>query len=168
MQLIPPTIQYKQSWLEALQEFHKEQIDGFWNIPDKPKNLDEYIQRTIDYSKGKNLPEWFVPNTTYWLIDHDTFIGHINIRHTINDTLKKEGGHIGYAIRPTEQQKGYGYTILTLALPKAKEIGIQKALITCYENNIASAKIIEKNGGIYQDTITFKDNKVKRYWIDLI
>ncbi|QQS59282.1 GNAT family N-acetyltransferase [Candidatus Peregrinibacteria bacterium] len=167
MQLLKPTKKYAESWWQAIQEFEAEDIGGFWNIPDKPTNIDEYIQRTKDHSQGKNMPDWFVPGTTYWLIDNDKFVGHVNIRHELNDKLKKEGGNIGYAIRPTERQKGYGSKILELAIQKAKKIGLQKVLITCNDENIASAKIIEKNGGKLQDKNIVDEKLVRRYWLNV-
>ncbi|MEK7171371.1 MAG: GNAT family N-acetyltransferase [Patescibacteria group bacterium] len=167
MKLVKPTKKYEKSWKEAIAEFEAEDRRGFWNVAEKPTDMDEYIQRISNHSKGKNLPEHWVPATTYWLVDNDEFVGHINIRHKLNDDLEKIGGHIGYAIRPSARNKGYGGKILELALPKAKEIGLQKVLVTCDESNIASQKIIEKNGGQFQDRIPREDKFELRYWIDL-
>ena len=130
-------------------------------------NVDEYIQRTEDHSKGENLPEYWVPATTYWLVDNGEFVGHVNIRHRLNDHLEKVGGHIGYAVRPSSRNKGYGTKILALALPKAKELGLQKVLVTCDESNVASQKIIEKCKGQFQDKVPGEDEPKLRYWIEL-
>jgi len=168
MRLIKPSKKYEESWLEGLKEFEAEQRSGFWNVPDKPDSIDEYIQRCNDHSKGENLPEYWVPATTYWLIDTDEFIGHVNIRHTLNSQLTKIGGHIGYAIRPSKREVGYGTKILELALPKARKIGLQNALITCDSLNIASQKIIKKHRGKLQDTYEKENGEsVCRYWISL-
>lgn len=167
MQLLKPTKHYAKSWWQAIQEFETENREGFWNIPNKPTDIEKYIQRTKKYSKGVNIPNCFVPNTTYWLINDNKFIGHINIRHKLNNKLKKEGGNIGYAIRPTERRKGYGNIILKLAIPKAKKIGIKKALITCDDENIASTKIIEKNGGKLYDKNIVDGKLVRRYCLTI-
>lgn len=167
MKLILPNLNYEQSWLDAIAEFNAEDRAGFWNFPEKPTDLPSYIERTEKFRTNSDLPEGWVPNTTYWLIDNDEFVGHINIRHELSDYLKKIGGHIGYAIRPTARQKGYGSKILELTLPKAKELGIKKALVTCDEDNIASRKIIERHGGEYMDTIEAEGKHVMRFWISL-
>lgn len=167
MQLIKPTRKYAISWQEALAELEVEERKGFWNIPEKPTNIDDYIQQTKDHEQGKNLPHGYVPDTTYWLIDADEFIGHVNIRHALNENLMKVGGHIGYAIRPSARQKGYGTKILELVLPKAKEIGLRKVLLTCDESNIASKKIIEKHRGQFQDKVHGERGPKLRYWIEL-
>ncbi|MEH6850137.1 GNAT family N-acetyltransferase, partial [Bacillus pseudomycoides] len=76
--------------------------------------------------------------------------------------------HIGYGIRPSERQKGYATILLKLALEKAKELGIQKALVVCDESNIGSEKTIIKNGGIHDSNYIEEDgNVVKRYLIEL-
>ena len=167
MQLIKPTKKYEKSWHEALNEFRAEGRKGFWNWQKEPSNLDNYIQLTSDNEKGENLPDDWVPSTTYWLIDNNKFVGHTNIRHKLNDYLSKIGGNIGYYIRPSSRNKGYGTKILELALIKAKQLGLKKVSITCDEHNIASKKIIEKNKGQYQDKVTGEGNPKLRYWIEL-
>src|SRR3989344_8456793 len=81
------------------------------------------------------------------------YIGRLSIRHKLNDHLLKIGGHIGYDIRPSKRSRGYGTAILRLGLPKAKELRIERALLTCNENNIASLKIIEKAGGVLESKV---------------
>lgn len=167
MNLVKPTKKYADCWADALLEFETESITGFWDIPEKPKNIDEYIPRVEAQSQGKKSAGWSVPVTTYWLIDKDKFIGHANIRHHLNEKLKKIGGHIGYAIRPTERAKGYGNNILKLAIPKAKELSLLKLLITCDNTNVASQKIIMNNGGKLLDTIQVDGKMIERYWINI-
>ena len=73
-------------------------------------------------------------------------------------------------IRPTsERNKGYGKKMLSLALPKAKALGLNRVLITCDETNLGSRKIIEENGGVYEDSVSQGDGlpPKRRYWIDL-
>ena len=87
------------------------------------------------------------------------------------DSLLRYGGHIGYGIRYSKWNFGYGTKMLALALKKAKQMGLEKGLITCNDDNIGSAKVIENNGGILQDIIeNVVDGKriyTKRYWIEL-
>ena len=167
MKLIKPNGKYEHSWMAALTEFESENTQGFWNVPIKPTNINEYLERTEDHSKGINLPDYWVQSTTYWLIANDEFVGHINIRHALNEHLKKDGGHIGYAIRPIARRKGYGFKILELALPFAKKIGLQKVLVTCDESNFASRKIIERNNGLLLDKLPGKNGPKLRFWLYL-
>ena len=113
------------------------------------------------------MQDGLVPATVYWLVEGDEFIGHVSIRHELNAALEEQGGHIGYAIRRSKQQQGYGSRLLALALPKAKEIGIQRALLTCDKSNGASRKIIEKNGGVLAEEISVNGKQVLHFWIPL-
>ncbi len=174
MYLTPPSLQFEDSWNAAIVEFEAEDAHGFWNIPEKPRDCASYIKTAQDHSNGKNLPEYWVPATTYWLIDKDKFVGHVNIRHALSDKLKMVGGNIGYAIRPSERKKGYGTEILRLALEKAHEIGLERVMVTCADDNVGSVKIIEKNGGVLDNAYEWDEGVagpfhgiVRRYWVEL-
>jgi len=171
IRLVKPNIKYKKSFLEAQEEFKKEDRQE-----DKLKKLDDnflaYIKLLKNQEKGKDLPNGYVPASVYWLIDGNKFIGKVSIRHKLTESLKKWGGHIGYEIRPSERRKGYGVKILALSLKKAKQLGFKKVLVTCNEDNIGSKKIIEKNGGIFENKIKVSSGKdlgkIKvRYWINI-
>lgn len=131
--------------------------------------FDDYVERIKGFSKGVRMQAGYVPESTYWLVEGDEYIGRVSIRHELNDKLFKIGGHIGYDIRPSKRLRGYGTEILRLGLEKAKELGIKKVLITCDKDNIASKKIIESNGGVFENEYETGDgepNKL-RYWIDI-
>ncbi len=116
---------------------------------------------------GKLVPR--VPYDMCWLVDDKTFIGETSVRYRLNDWLMQIGGHVGYGIRPTLQRRGYGKLILKLALDRLRTNGVEQALITCYDHNVASAKVIEANGGILDNIIDDPrgGGKSRRYWIDL-
>ena len=127
------------------------------------------IRRLLDCARGVNVPENFVPATTYWLCrDGREVLGTVNIRHRLTEMLLNEGGHIGYAIRPGERGKGYGRLQCALALDKARALGLSRVLITCDEGNTASARVIEANGGVLEDHRATSSGVVKkRYWVEL-
>ena len=116
---------------------------------------------------GERIPR--VPSDVYWLVDEKTFIGEAGVRYTLNDWLLLIGGHVGYGIRPAYQRQGYGKLILKLALDILRARGIEKALVTCYDHNVGSARIIEANGGVLANLIDDPrgGGKSRRYWIDL-
>ena len=109
-----------------------------------------------------------VPGVTYFGMIDSKIVGTINIRYKLNDYLLRIGGHIGYGIRPSERRKGYAKKMLALALEKCRELGIDKALVTCDKDNLGSAKTIINNGGVLENEYTEGDgNIVQRYWIIL-
>ena len=167
MKLIKPNKKYARSWHNLLKELDAEKARGFWNVPKPPTIFKEYQKRTEDHSKGENLPAYWVPASTFWLIDGTKVVGHTNIRHRLTKKLRNWGGNIGYAIRSTEHQKGYGTKILELALKKAKKMGLKKVLVTSLDKNTASQKIIEKNGGKLINKVKTEEGLARRYRINL-
>src|SRR3989344_2894900 len=176
MELILPSAEYKDSFIAAVREFQEDTEDSFryekyrgLSIPKLEVGFDTFVERELSHTKGENLSQGYVPQTDYWLVDGGEFIGRASIRHQLTEHLKEIGGHIGYDIRPSKRRQGYGNKILELALPKAKELGLQKALITCEVTNIASRKIIEKNGGVLENQVLNPETGVDklRYWIDI-
>lgn len=170
VRLLIPSIHFKRSYLAALKEYHSD--EGF--LTDKidyeevAKDFAAYIKKIKSRRQGEGLPIGYVPESEFWLIAGDDYVGTVKVRHRLNDALREVGGHIGYYIRPPKRGRGYGKKILGLALKKARALGIKKVLITCDETNIGSRKIIEANGGMLENIVpTGKGKPSKmRFWID--
>lgn len=109
-----------------------------------------------------------VPSTLYFLVnDAGRILGASHLRHELNEDLAEYGGHIGYGIRPSERRKGYAELMLKMMLDMLKEIGYKRILITCDDDNIGSARTIEKNGGILENKVPNDNGIGRRYWINL-
>lgn len=110
-----------------------------------------------------------VRSTTYFLVDDQDYpLGIIDIRHRLNDYLLQYGGHIGYSVRKDERQKGYAKIMLKEALKICKDLGLDRVLITADENNPASYRTIESQGGILENRVTEDNgNVMRRYWIEI-
>lgn len=168
MKLIRPNEKYLDQYRNAIEENFKYRP----NAPKMFSNPDLIINSSFEMENGINLKPGYVKATHLWLIDGDKFIGEIGIRHELTPDLLKYGGNIGYEIRWSECGKGYGTKILNMALEFCKsELKLNNVLITCDKNNIASRKVIENNGGVFQDEIinVLDRGKVetRRYWIKL-
>lgn len=109
-----------------------------------------------------------VPDSTYFCLDTERsiFVGAVNIRHYLSEGLLLIGGHIGDGIRPSERGKGLGTKMIALALEESDKLGIKRVLMCCNKNNLASARTIQKNGGVLQDEISVDGEIVQRYWIE--
>ena len=59
----------------------------------------------ISYEHPVNMPDWFVPETYYYLWDEGRLVGEFRIRHHLTEALKSGAGHIGYSIRRDERGK---------------------------------------------------------------
>lgn len=110
-----------------------------------------------------------VPDSTYFCLDTERgiFVGAVNIRHYLNEGLLLSGGHIGDGIRPSERGKGLGTRMIALALDKCRELSLERVLMCCDSDNFASARTIEKNGGVLENVVVGGGAPVKRYWITL-
>ena len=110
-----------------------------------------------------------VPDSTYFCLDTERsiFVGAVNIRQYLNEGLLLSGGHIGDGIRPSERGKGLGTRMIALALDKCRELSLERVLMCCDSDNFASARTIEKNGGVLENVVDDGGAPVKRYWITL-
>lgn len=67
--------------------------------------------------------------------------------------MSRYGGHIGYGVRFSRWNQGFGTQMLALALEEANKLGLSKVLITCDDDNIGSARVMEKNGFLLSDKV---------------
>jgi predicted acetyltransferase len=126
----------------------------------------EYVGMVEDHRHGRNLDDGWVEST--WLLaDVDSaIVGRASIRFVLNDHLLASGGHIGYAVRPAHRRLGYAMEILRQSLIIARAGGVGRALVTCDDDNIGSATVIEANGGLLENVIEVDGAPLRRYWID--
>ena len=132
------------------------------------KDFDEFL--SIVQREPTESDRAKVPAHLFFLADTNsaTLFGAIQIRHHIDHPqLIETGGHIGYGICPGERRKGYATTMLALALPEAKKLGLSRLLVTCKEANTGSRKVIEANGGIFERTTIDEGQLALRFWIKL-
>jgi predicted acetyltransferase len=166
LSLVIPTLEHKESALGYKQEhidYNESHIHGSAGYI-HAESYEKWFEKII--AVQSDAPPGFVTGTTYFAIVDGKIIGTISVRHYLNDSLMKTGGHIGFGVRPSERRKGYGVKMLSLALEKCRAIGIEKALVTCDKDNIGSAKTIIYNGGVLENEFTEeKGNTVQRYWI---
>ena len=154
------------SFLDAIREFTDPEMEfAFQYNPNV--NFQEYVDKVNSWSHGRNLPNNFVSCSYYVAVIADKIVGRVSFRHELNDFLERIGGHIGYAVLPSHRGRGYAKNMLKQSLRFAKEIGLNKVLITCDVNNIASIRVVEANGGILENTTNKPELKIQknRYWI---
>jgi predicted acetyltransferase len=113
---------------------------------------------------GYPRPE-IVPMDAYFIETDRHILGELFIRHRLSPRLEQIGGHIGYKVRPSCRNRGVATAALRLALQKLRVLGIERALVTCNATNSASAKVIEKCGGVRASDAQLEDRIEQRYWI---
>lgn len=132
------------------------------------ENFEAYILKLQDQEKGRQLPEGWANTTTLYLLNGEEVLGSVRIRHDLtNDYISNFIGHIGYDVKPSARQKGVGSLLLRAGLDKARQLGLQKVLVLCEKNNIASKAIIMKQGGIFESEIIDDEGHCYlRFWIN--
>jgi predicted acetyltransferase len=167
--LTEPNIKYQETFLAGLREFHQEGRMLQYNFQIVSQDFERFLYHLRTQQDRTKLASHVIPQSHFWLIDDNEFIGILSLRRGPDDTFIKISGHVGYQVRPLKRRHGYGKELLRYGLQKAKDLGFTRVLLTCDEDNIASKKVIESNGGQFENAILVDGAPVKklRYWIDL-
>ncbi|MGN9906909.1 GNAT family N-acetyltransferase [Phytohabitans sp. LJ34] len=172
-ELIAPTPRLRDSWLAAREEWGRgvHQAGGGLEEFDDVDTAagfaawTERLRRMSDESVP--LAEGWVHATYWWIVERDAYLGAISLRHRLNDFLLRAGGHIGYGVRPSARGRGLATWALGAVLGHARARGIDRVLISCTVDNTASARVIERHGGVAEDERDSELGRIRRYWIDL-
>lgn len=174
--LVEPDVRLQQSFLRAMAGFAAEGRGGADDSSTIGRDLREWGPRWHDPAvfaayvaevRGLSLPgtprpAGHVPSTTLWWAEGDEYLGRIQLRHSLNAFLLEYGGHIGYDVAPEHRRQGHATAMLRAFLPIAADRHrIERALITCDHDNVASRKVIEACGGVFED----QRGEKLRYWV---
>jgi predicted acetyltransferase len=179
LRLSRPDPGYQQSYLDALRELAAEgnshyldlvlqREPGFPGVTytlhtlADPATFREFCAYTAALADEHTpRPAGWVDGTYLWMVDEDSVVGRISLRHTLTPWLLEVGGHIGYAVRPSARRRGYATAALRLMRGVAAQRGIDPVLVTCDDDNIGSRTVIEANGGVLEDV----RNGKMRFWV---
>jgi predicted acetyltransferase len=174
-ELVLPTTAVHKSFLQAIDEFVDEgrgatgddslvarelrEFGGAWK---SEAGFSQYVRHLLADSQESTMrASYLVPSTTYWWVDGTEYLARISIRHRLTPRLLEIGGHIGYDVRPAARLRGHATAMLRAVLPYALALGIDPALLTCDTDNVGSRKVIEANGGVFEDERSGK----LRFWV---
>ena len=172
-ELTPPTVHVQTSFLAAVAEFRAEGRGGGADTSMIGHEMQDYGGRWADPAVFEEYVRWlreqaledspkaagWVPSTTLWWVSGEHYLGRLAIRHRLTPRLLDVGGQ--YDVRPSARRHGHATAMLASALPWAARLGIGRVLVTCDEDNTGSRKVIEANGGEFEDQRGIK----LRYWI---
>ena len=168
-----PSMDYKEKAIDLMNEFHEYGSDtdgsGSLNRYLRESTYEEWLKKVISDMDIANVEKSRVPALTYFYVreEDDRIVGMINIRLGQNDFIRKEAGHIGYSVRPTERRKHYGTEMLKCGLEVCRRIGKEYAVVSCDKDNAGSAGVIRNCGGVLEEELyseTFKA-VIQRYVI---
>ena len=167
LRLVKLDNRYKKHLNDLMQEWYS---SGEKIIPYAIRRLDYHnFDNYLSNLEVKDDKDGWVPDSTFFCMDveRDIFVGAVNIRHYLNESLLLNGGHIGDGVRPSERRKGVATQMIGLALKECKKLGINKILMVCDKENIGSAKSIINNGGVLENEVKVDGMVEQRYWIQI-
>jgi predicted acetyltransferase len=171
-ELIAPTVRLRAAWLDARDEWgpgaHE---DGFGLLPsdevDSPEGFAAWVRRLTDEADPAKAAATGRTGCTYrWIVEDGRVLGGIALRHGFDDFVLRLG-HIGYGVRPSARRRGIATWALGRMLDEARSLGMDRVLVVCEAGNIASARTIERQGGVLEEIRDTGHGAVRRYWIEL-
>ena len=134
------------SFLEAMDEFVAEGAENSqtaaWidhNAPgwQDPAAFETFVEAVkADALPDNPRPDWHVPCTTLWWVDGEDYLGRIAIRHTSTTSSSTSAGTSATTYAPRGDARVTRPRCCEAALPWARDLGIDPALVTCDDDNV--------------------------------
>ncbi|MBC7633899.1 GNAT family N-acetyltransferase [Aeromicrobium sp.] len=150
---------------EAVAEFDAEGRQ--WSYRHRPDLAwPDYVALVNGWEQGHDLPDGFVTHADLVAEVDGVIVGRSSIRYELNDFLRAQGGHIGYAVRPHHRRRGHATQILRQSLEVLRARDVTPVLVTCDDTNVGSARVIETVGGILENVVPGEPGmpSKRRYW----
>lgn len=170
-ELVVPDVAFRESWLESLGEWGAVAQDGSgYHEGEHEVRSVEGFAAWVRYLRERSDPSTpmkagFVHATHWWIVEDGEYLGAIALRHSLTEKLLEGGGHIGYGVRPSARGRGLAAWALGEVVKHARERGLERVMVSCDIDNLASAKTIERNGGVLEDIRETWLGTARRYWI---
>ncbi|WP_372697264.1 GNAT family N-acetyltransferase [Arthrobacter sp. JSM 101049] len=133
---------------------------------DDGEDFAAYLARLGREEHGQGLAPGYVPHTFLVAVAGGALVGRVSLRHELTPMLAAIGGHIGYGVRPAFRHRGHATALLRAGIRTAAGLGLKRVLVTCDDTNAASIAVIERCGGVYEDSVELLPGHAKlRYWI---
>jgi predicted acetyltransferase len=170
-ELISPTVRLRDSWLASREEWGRDAgQDGAGlragDDVDSAAGFARWAGRLAGQADTSRPAGEGRVHASYWRITEDgTYLGAITLRHELNDFLLRAGGHIGYGIRPSARGRAWPPGHCSQSWSGHRRRACARVLVTCGDSNLASARVIEKTGGVLEDVRETELGLTRRYWI---
>ena len=158
---------HETAYLEFAAEFRDRGEGGFDRLDMLFSDTDQYFDWVERFEHSEDLPNGWVNMTHFIFFSGPQLVGTSRLRHTLSPALELDGGHIGYHVRPSLRGRGYATEILRQTLKEARRIEVPKALLTVATTNTPSIRVVEKNGGLFdQEVLSPRSGEtMRRYWV---
>ncbi|MFC3927237.1 GNAT family N-acetyltransferase [Streptococcus caprae] len=164
MELRQPQAGDEQVFLEMAQEFEQagSRMSGAIAIWSAAKGDFQRMLALLELQADQDtIASGLGPFRIFLSWEDEKLTGLLALRTATTPAVLREYGHIGYCLRPSQRGKGLAKEQLRLGLLEAKELGMDRLLVTCHQENEASRRTILANGGQYEKTVDTDEF----YWI---
>ena len=168
--LVEPQSDLADSYRALVREFVERGEDLIpFTLAFEAEPFSRYLEKLAACAKGEGIPATFVPHSTFWLVDGAEVVGVSNVRHRLTASLERNGGNIGFSIRPSRRGERLARVLLRESLGRAAALGVHESWLTCAKTNVASAHTMLSCGGVLvsEEYIESRKEVVQRYRIPL-
>ena len=167
-ELVVPNVALETAWREAHSEWGQgEHEDGFGLDPSNDITSAEgfaaWVSRLVEAAATPDGPRC----TYRWIVEDRTVLGGIAVGHQLDEFRLHARGQVGYGVRPSARGRGVATWALRQMLDEMRDVGLERVLVVCAEDNVASARTIERCGGVLEDVRLTDLGRARRYWIPL-
>jgi len=125
-----------------------------------------FLRANEEQRRGDHLAPTQVRGVQLAAVVGGELVGRASLRFELNDFYATLGGHVGYGVAPLHRRRGYASEILRQALVILRGEGVEEILLTCRDDNVGSATVIERHGGAFESLVPDPDGPLyRRYWI---
>ena len=132
---------------------------------DEDESFSAYVEGLALNARSMEVSPDRVPSTFLVAVVDRVIVGRTSIRHRLNGFLTNEGGHIGYGVLAEHRGRGHATEILRQSLVIARSLDVGDVLLFCDDDNPASARVIEKCGGILTGRPIASDGGILRRYV---
>ncbi|MDQ2713432.1 MAG: GNAT family N-acetyltransferase [Chloroflexota bacterium] len=149
LELAKPAVEYASGYLAMIDEYSEAGEEYVYNnIALAREDFAQFVHELEEEAEGIGLPPGVPAKQSYLLLkDGRHIIGEIRFRPHLTPPYERFFGHIGYNIRPAQRGHGYVTRLLALLLDEARKFHLPGVSLAVEPENLASIRVIEKNGG---------------------
>lgn len=162
--------QDEQAFMRALKDWEGQDLAWISFLWQEGMTFEKMLELLHNEREGIDLKPGRVPHTMFYGFVDGDIVGRVSIRHTLNDYLRRRGGHIGYSVSPRFRRQGLATQMVTQALAYCKSsLGLEQVMVTCADDNVPSWKIIEHFGGVLEEKVWDDEDEemIRKYWVPL-
>lgn len=141
---------------------------NFAHYYDKGISFDRYLYILNSVKLGFELPPDHVPATILYGFQDGNIVGRLTLRYNLNEEMQNTVGHIGVIVIPDYRKQGFATQMMKQGLEIAQRADMPRILLTCSDDAETPRKLIEKCGGVLENTYMDQAEKKlkRRYWVD--